>query len=500
VTLLQACIAVLFLYVAILMGVGLWSARRTQSASDFILGGRSIGPWVTALSYIAVYFSSVLIIGGGAFGYKYGMATIWIGAINVLVGCLLCWIVLGKRVREMTERYGVRTMSGFFARRFNSPAAGIYSAAVVFLFLIIYNVSVVKGMANAFQVLMDLPYWGGVLISGLVIIFYVVLGGYMAVVWTSFIQAWVMIFALLLLMFKTFGAVGGLGAGMQKLAAIGPRYVETPGVWGWAGLFSFALVVSLGVWGMPQMIIRFYSIKDTKTLRLGTVIVTVGATIAVIPYLVGAHPRPRACRPRDPEARGDGALAVAGGAAAGRRGRGGDVDVRRRSHHHIELGHHRYLRARPQAEALGREGGIREPRRERRRRARFARDRAQAAGPHPRPHRLRVGGHREHEPLAPHLRALLERREQGGRDRLDGGGLPHRDRLDVAQEAFRHRRIHHGFAREPRDAAGGHRGGAPHPVAPPDLIERSESRHRRSLPCVDGSCFSRYRSYRSLPP
>jgi SSS family solute:Na+ symporter len=291
VTLLQACIAVLFLYVAILMGVGLWSARRTQSASDFILGGRTIGPWVTALSYIAVYFSSVLIIGGGAFGYKYGMATIWIGAINVLVGCHLCWIVLGKRVREMTERYGVRTMSGFFARRFNSPAAGIYSAAVVFLFLIIYNVSVVKGMANAFQVLMDLPYWGGVLISGLVIIFYVVLGGYMAVVWTSFIQAWVMIFALLLLMFKTFGAVGGLGAGMQKLAAIGPEFVRTPGVWGWAGLFSFALVVSLGVWGMPQMIIRFYSIKDTKTLRLGTVIVTLGATIAVIPYLVGALTR-----------------------------------------------------------------------------------------------------------------------------------------------------------------------------------------------------------------
>jgi len=291
VTLLQACIAVLFLYVAILMGVGLWSVRRTQSASDFILGGRTIGPWVTALSYIAVYFSSVLIIGGGAFGYKFGVATIWIGAINVLVGCLLCWIVLGKRVREMTERFGVRTISGFFARRYNSPAAGIYSAAIAFLFLIIYNVSVVKGMANSFEVLMDLPYWGGVLISGLVIIFYVVLGGYMAVVWTSFIQAWVMIFALLLLMFKTFGAVGGLSAGMEKLAAIGPQYVNTPGVWGWAGLFSFSLVVSLGVWGMPQMIIRFYSIKSTKTLRLGTVIVTLGATIAIIPYLVGALTR-----------------------------------------------------------------------------------------------------------------------------------------------------------------------------------------------------------------
>lgn len=290
-TLLQACIAVLFLYIAMLMGVGIWSARKTQSASDFIIGGRSVGPWVTALSYIAVYFSSVLIIGGGAFGYKFGMATIWIGAINVLVGCLLCWIVLGKRVREMTEHLGVRTISGFFARRYRSPAAGIYSAAVAFLLLIIYNVSVLKGMANAFEVLMNLPYWGGVLISGLVIIFYVVLGGYMAVVWTSFIQAWVMIFSLLLLMFRTFGAVGGLGEGMRKLSEIGPQYVDTPGVWGWAGLFSFALVMSLGVWGMPQMIIRFYSLKSTKTLRLGTVIVTLGAAIAIIPYLVGALTR-----------------------------------------------------------------------------------------------------------------------------------------------------------------------------------------------------------------
>ncbi len=290
-TLLQACIAVLFLYIGVLMGVGIWSARRTQSAADFIIGGRTIGPWVTSLSYIAVYFSSVLIIGGGAFGYKYGMATIWIGAINVIVGCTLCWIILGRRVREMTERLGVRTISGFFARRYHSPAAGIYSAAVVFLFLIIYNVSVVKGMANAFQVLMDLPYWGGVLISGLVIIFYVVLGGYTAVVWTGFLQAWVMIFSLLLLMFKTFEAVGGVEAGMERLAALGAQYVDTPGVWGWAGLFSFSLVVSLGVWGMPQLIIRFYSVKDAKTLRIGTVIVTIGAAIAIIPYLVGALTR-----------------------------------------------------------------------------------------------------------------------------------------------------------------------------------------------------------------
>ncbi len=288
---MSACIVVLVLYLAVLVGIGIWSVRKTKSADDFILGGRSIGPWVTALSFIAVYFSSVLIIGGGAFGYKFGMGTIWIGAINVLVGCTLCWIVLGKRVRAFTERMGVNTISGFFAKRYQSPAAGIFSALIVFLFLIIYNVSVVKGMANSFEVLMDMPYWAGVMISGLVIIFYVALGGYQAVVWTGLIQAWVMIFSLLLLTFRTVGAVGGLSAGMRRLAEIGPGYVNTPGVWGWAGLISFCLVVSLGVWGMPQLLIRFYSIKDQKTFRLGTVIVTVGAAVAVLPYLNGAFAR-----------------------------------------------------------------------------------------------------------------------------------------------------------------------------------------------------------------
>lgn len=290
-SLLAACVTVLVLYVGILIGIGIWSGRKTSTADDFIIGGRKIGPWVTALSFIAVYFSSVLIIGGGGFGYKFGMATVWIGAINVLVGCTLCWIILGRRVRLFTERMGVNTISGFFAKRYDSPEAGIFSALVVFIFLIVYNVSVVKGMSHAFEVLMGLPYWGGVLISGLVIIFYVVLGGYQAVVWTGFIQAWVMIFSLLLLTFRTLGAVGGLSEGMRRLAETGTGYVDTPGVWGWAGLISFCLVVSLGVWGMPQLIIRFYSIKDAKTFRLGTVIVTVGAAIAVLPYLNGALTR-----------------------------------------------------------------------------------------------------------------------------------------------------------------------------------------------------------------
>jgi SSS family solute:Na+ symporter len=271
--------------------VGIATSRRLKSSSDFAIGSRSIGPWVTALSFVAAYFSSVLIIGGGGFGYKFGLATVWIGAANVLIGCMLAWIVLGKRIRRLTEETNSMTISEFLGKRYASPPVMVFSAAIIFLFLIIYNVSVVKGMANAIQVLMDLPYIAGVLISGIIIVFYVSIGGYLAVVWTSFIQAWIMIAGLLLLTGFTLHRVGGLAAAAQRLSTLGPGYVSTPGIWGWAGLVSYALIVSLGTWGMPQLVIRFYSIKNTKVLRLGTVVVTVGAAIALLPYLNGAIAR-----------------------------------------------------------------------------------------------------------------------------------------------------------------------------------------------------------------
>lgn len=284
-------IVVLLVYLVILGLVGVFSSRRLRSSADYAIGGRSIGPWVTALSFVAAYFSSVLIIGGGAFGYKYGLATLWIGASNVLVGCALAWIILGKRIRRMTEQTGSMTISEFLGKRYGSRAIMMFSAAIIFLFLIIYNVSVVKGMANAIQVLVEIPYWGGVLVSGLIIIFYVTVGGYLAVVWTSFIQAWIMIGGLILLALVALSRVGGMATAVERLSAMDAGFVSTPGAWGWAGLVSYCLIVSFGTWGMPQLVIRFYSIKNVRMLRIGTIVVTVGGSVALLPYLCGALAR-----------------------------------------------------------------------------------------------------------------------------------------------------------------------------------------------------------------
>jgi SSS family transporter len=284
-------IIVLVAYLGLLAAIGMIVSSRSKTAGDFAIGGRSVGPWVTALSFVAAYYSSVVIIGGGAFGWKFGLSTLWVGAGNVLVGTTLAWIVLGRRIRRFTENLDAMTLPGFFAGRYGSAEARIFSAAATGLFLIIYNVSVLKGMANSFEVLMDLPYWSGVVISGVVILFYTAVGGYLAVVWTSFVQAIVMICALTLLTFMSLQKVGGMTALVDRLNTVDPGLVNTPGVWGWAGLISFTLIVSLGTWGMPQLLVRFYSIKNDKMLRLGTVIVTVGASVALLPYLTGSIAR-----------------------------------------------------------------------------------------------------------------------------------------------------------------------------------------------------------------
>lgn len=284
-------VLVLSLYLGLLTAIGIRFRTASRSASDFAIGGRSVGPWVTALSFVAAYYSSVVIIGGGAFGWKYGLSTLWVGASNVLIGTTLAWIVLGKRIRLFTEKYEVMTLPGLFGARYASPSARIFSAATTGLFLIVYNVSVLKGMANSFEVLMDLPYWAGVVISGAVILFYTSLGGYLAVVWTSFVQGIVMICALLLLSWAALAHVGGMGELVSRLNEISPGLVHTPGEWGWAGLLSFSVIVSLGTWGMPQLLVRFYSIRDARMLRLGVVIVTLGASVALLPYLTGAISR-----------------------------------------------------------------------------------------------------------------------------------------------------------------------------------------------------------------
>lgn len=284
-------IIVLAAYFVLLIMIGFITQRSTKSTSDYHIGNRNIGPWVSALSFVSAYYSSVVIIGGGGFGYKFGLTTLWIAAINVLLGCFLAWVVLGKRTLALTKKLNAITLPDFLAKRYQLPFARVFISLVIALFLIVYNVSILKGLGDTFNVLLNIRYEWGVFISSLIVVIYVTFGGYLAVVWTGFIQGIIMFVSMGLLLWKTLQVTGGLTAGVVALKAMDKGLVETPGLWGFPGMISYVLVVSLGVWGMPQMLARFYSIKNNKAIRTGALIASVGAAMAFVPYLVGALAR-----------------------------------------------------------------------------------------------------------------------------------------------------------------------------------------------------------------
>ncbi|MEO0132177.1 MAG: hypothetical protein ABIK73_04505 [candidate division WOR-3 bacterium] len=283
---------VFLIYLLLLLVIGIISRSRIKnSVDDYYLGGRKLGPWISSFSFVAAYFSSVVIIGGGGFGYKYGLSTIWIGVINVLLGTALAWIVLGKKTWQLTRELNAITLPELLKKRYNASALQVISALVTIVFMVVYNVSILKGMGNVLEGLLNIPYSIALLIASVIIIIYVALGGYLAVVWTGFVQAWIMLLALLLLTIMTFNKVGNLTTIFTRLTEVNEKLISTPGLWSWSGLISYALIVSFGVWGMPQLVNRFYSIKTPSVLRIGTVLATFGASMAILPYFNGAVSR-----------------------------------------------------------------------------------------------------------------------------------------------------------------------------------------------------------------
>ena len=174
-------ITLLVLFFACMISVGIYSQRKVKSVSDFVLGGRGVGPWLTAFAYGTSYFSAVVFVGyAGQFGYKYGLSATWIGIGNAIIGSLLAWIVLGRRTRVMTKKLSSSTMPDFFGKRFDSNALRITASAITFVFMIPYTASVYNGLSRLFEMAFDVPYMVCVITMAALTGLYVILGGYMA--------------------------------------------------------------------------------------------------------------------------------------------------------------------------------------------------------------------------------------------------------------------------------------------------------------------------------
>lgn len=278
---------ILIIYFAVLIGIGLYCRKNATDVNGFVLGGRSVGPWLTAFAYGTSYFSAVVFVGyAGQFGWKYGIAATWAGIGNAIIGSLLAWAVLGRRTRIMTQHLDSATMPQFFGQRFKSQPLKIVASVIIFIFLIPYTASLYNGLSRLFGMAFDIDYSVCIILMAVLTAVYVIAGGYMATAINDFIQGVIMLFGIVIIIAAVLMSKGGFMAAYQGLAEISDEAVSTaPGVFASffgpdpLNLMFVVILTSLGTWGLPQMVQKFYAIKDEASIQKGTIISTLFALV-----------------------------------------------------------------------------------------------------------------------------------------------------------------------------------------------------------------------------
>ncbi len=277
----------LVVFFGVMIGIGLYCRKHSTDVNGFVLGGRSVGPWLTAFAYGTSYFSAVVFVGyAGQFGWKYGVAATWAGIGNAILGSLIAWLVLGRRTRIMTQHLDSATMPQFFSSRYNSEGLKLLSSAVIFIFLIPYTASLYNGLSRLFGMAFDIPYEYCVIAMSVLTAVYVIAGGYMATAINDFIQGVIMIVGIIAVIFAVLNGQGGFEEAMSSLGKVTS---EAEGITQGAltsifgpdpiNLLGVVILTSLGTWGLPQMVQKFYAIKNEKAIVKGTVISTIFALI-----------------------------------------------------------------------------------------------------------------------------------------------------------------------------------------------------------------------------
>jgi len=293
--LIKILLTVIFLCVTI--AVGIYSRKQASSVEGFVLGGRSVGPWLTAFAFGTSYFSAVVFVGyAGQFGWKYGMSASWIGIGNAVIGSLLAWLILGRRTKMMTQHIQSRTMPDFFGTRFADEKLRVVASIIAFVFLIPYTAGVYMGISKLFEMGFGIPYAYCAFIMALLTALYVILGGYKATAINDFIQGIIMLFGITTIIAVVLNNQGGLTEALRKMGEAVPTTHDMedpsglfanfqPGDFAsWLGpnpqsLLGVVVLTSLGTWGLPQMVGKFYSITDEAAIKRGTIISTIFAFV-----------------------------------------------------------------------------------------------------------------------------------------------------------------------------------------------------------------------------
>ena len=277
----------LLLYFAVMVGIGIYCRKHATDVNGFVLGGRSVGPWLTAFAYGTSYFSAVIFVGyAGQFGWKFGIAYTWIGIGNAVIGSLMAWVILGRRTRIMTQHLESATMPDFFGKRFQSRGLKIGASAIIFIFLIPYTASLYNGLSRLFGMAFNIDYSVCIILMAVLTAVYVIAGGYMATAINDFIQGLIMLVGIVTVIAAVLNSKGGFMEALNGLAQVEDATVSsTPGVFNSffgpdpLGLMFVVILTSLGTWGLPQMVQKFYAIKDESSIKKGTIISTLFAVV-----------------------------------------------------------------------------------------------------------------------------------------------------------------------------------------------------------------------------
>ncbi len=277
----------LVVFFGVMVGVGVYCRRHATNVDGFVLGGRAVGPWLTAFAFGTSYFSAVVFVGyAGQFGWRFGLASTWIGLGNAVLGSLLAWVVLGRRTRIMTQQLNTATMPEFFARRYGSKALQIGASVIVFVFLIPYTASLYNGLSRLFGMAFNIPYTVCIVIMAVLTGVYVIVGGYMATAINDFIQGIIMLFGIVAVILAVLKANGGFMQAYTDMARVTDASVsEAPGMFASffgpdpVSLLFVVILTSLGTWGLPQMVQKFYAIKSEGAIAKGTIISTLFAVV-----------------------------------------------------------------------------------------------------------------------------------------------------------------------------------------------------------------------------
>ena len=284
---------VISLYGLMIIVVGILGMKKTRSFSDFFLGGGAIGPWMTAFTYGTAYFSAVLFIGfAGKIGWNFGYSGLWIAVCNALIGVLGVWALLGYRIKKMSLEYKASTMADFFEKRYESPFLKLFSSICIFVFFVPYSAAVFMGLSYLFKSNFNVDYTLALVFMGLFTAVYLVLGGYKSMTMIDVVFGIIMIVGVVILLVSTIGKGGGLTSITANLKVINPKltgFVGPPGAW---PLFCLVFLTSVAPFAMPQLVQKFYAIKDRRSIQIGMVASTFFALLVCgVAYFTGATSR-----------------------------------------------------------------------------------------------------------------------------------------------------------------------------------------------------------------